>query len=502
MNRLLLLFLIASVAFSCNKKGNPLNHGQTDKYFKEEMAPFYHGVASGDPLTDRVIIWTRVTPKYHGEQPIEWEVSKSDDFTYEVKKGEAVTDSSKDYTVKVDVEGLSPNTKYYYRFKHGETYSQIGITKTAPGGDHPVQLAVVSCTNFEAGYFHALSAIADREDIDAVVHLGDYIYEYGPGTYGDTTLTDRTHLPEHEIVSLQDYRTRFAQYRLDPDFQKAHGAKPFIAVWDDHEIANNSYVDGAQNHQEEEGDYATRSQSAKKAYYEWMPVRGVMTDPLYRKFYFSSQAELIMLDERLEGREQQATDIDDPRWTSDDQTMISHQQEQWLMDALATSQAKWKVIGNQVIFAERYDGHITEKRPYNMDAWDGYPNQRKRILDFIDHGNIKGTVVVTGDTHSSWAFEIPANMQEYKAGNQDIVAVEFGTTSVSSGNMNEYHPMDSVQRKEAQLTDTLYNPHLKYVNLSDHGYLELRLDSQKAVAIWHYVNSVRDRNSGVYKAKR
>jgi len=227
-------------------------------------ASFNHGVASGDPLNDRVIIWTRVTPDTEEALTVEWMVATDKSMATPIKSGIAQTNQDADYTVKVDVVGLNPNTTYYYQFKTLGTSSIVGRTKTTTKeGVDAVKLAIISCSNYEAGYYNALARIAERTDIDAVVHLGDYIYEYGPGIYGDSTLgPSRTHLPPKEIIDLSEYRTRYAQYRMDPDFQKIHQTHPFINIWDDHEFANNVYQSGAENHQSEEGTFADRSAAA------------------------------------------------------------------------------------------------------------------------------------------------------------------------------------------------------------------------------------------------
>jgi len=239
MKNLILLFLGGLLIAGCgsdhqNAADTPLPDDGTSRYWQADFKPFYHGVASGDPLSDRVIIWTRVTPEAEGEVHGVWQIALDETMEQLVQSGAFTTGPERDYTVKVDVAGLQPNTRYYYRFEALDASSPVGRTKTAPAGETgQVKFAVVSCSNFEAGYFNAFARIADRDDVDAVLHLGDYIYEYEPGRYGDTTL-GRLHLPPKELVGLQDYRTRYSQYRLDPDFQEAHRLHPFITVWDDH----------------------------------------------------------------------------------------------------------------------------------------------------------------------------------------------------------------------------------------------------------------------------
>ncbi|MBX2961178.1 MAG: alkaline phosphatase D family protein [Cyclobacteriaceae bacterium] len=280
------------------------------------LKPFYHGVASGDPLHDRVIIWTRVTPE--DSLPtidVDWEVSTDQNFTSIKTKGKVTTSPARDYTVKVDVTGLSSDQTYYYRFKALGTTSMAGRTKTSPiDMKDSLKFAVVSCSNWEFGYFNAYARIAEKE-LDAVLHLGDYIYEYGTGKYGDTTI-GRINMPLHEIISLQDYRTRHSQYRLDEGLRQVSLMHPFIAIWDDHEVANDTYAEGAQNHQPEEGDFNERKQAAKQAYYEWIPIRE--GEKHYRTFSYGKLADIIMLDERLAGRTKQAegkTTLNYGTWT-------------------------------------------------------------------------------------------------------------------------------------------------------------------------------------------
>ena len=308
-------------------------------------------------------------------------------------------------------------------------------------------------------------------------------------------------MPPHEIVSIGDYRTRYAQYRLDPDFQKVHQRHPFITIWDDHEISNNAYKDGAQNHQTEEGDYMKRKNVARQVYYEWLPVRGDENSTLYRQFYLSKQTQLIMLDERLAGRTQQVADTSDSNWSSADQQMLGREQFNWLIGLLSGSQAKWKVIGNQVIFSPLSHGSRNEQHPLNMDAWDGYPVERKRLLDFIHLGNLQNIVFVTGDTHCSWAFEVPYDVKEYKnLAKREVVAVEFGTPSITSKNLDAYMSGDSVQSIERAYLRDPQNPHLKYVNMRDHGYLELYLDSLEAIATWYYTTDLKSREAGIFES--
>ncbi len=454
----------------------------TAVFYDQNKKPFYHNVASGDPLANSVIIWTRVTPENVGEVAVKWAISTNADLSEPVQSGAITTDDSKDYTVKIDAQGLNPNTTYYYQFEALNGKSPIGRTKTAAKETQvPVKLAVISCTNYEAGYYNALAKLAERDDLNAVVHLGDYIYEYGPGTYGDTTL-DRKHLPAKEIISLADYRTRYAQYRLDKDFQKAHQMHPFITIWDDHEVANNVYKSGAQNHQPEDGDFMTRKEAAKQAYFEWLPVRDNATKDIYRTVNFGNTVDLIMLDERLTGRTAPVDSVGQADFNDTNRTMLGAEQLAWFKNQLTTSDATWKIIGNQVIFSPCDISGLGFGSPVNLDAWDGYPYERNQIGKFIGDNKIENVIITAGDTHSSWAFEVPSE------DGKDAIAIEFGTPSITSSNSDERTPVDKVVLAEKLLTTI--NPHLKYTDLKNHGYLILSMTPEEAVAEWYYVDKL------------
>lgn len=485
------VFLVLMVV-ACSKRETvdypSMPHNGIADYFDSSLTPFYHGVASGDPLSDAVIIWTRVTPEDSLPQiEVRWMISESSDFSTIEHEGMEKTSPAQDYTVKVDVSGLEAGTQYFYRFIALGDTSIVGKTRTSPiSGIEEVRLGVVSCSNYEWGYFTAYKKLAEKE-LDAVLHLGDYIYEYGPGSYGDTTL-NRLHYPKKEVITLADYRLRYSQYRLDPDLRLAHQNHAFITIWDDHEIANDSYVGGAQNHQEGEGDYNIRREAARKAYYEWLPVRA--SENLYRKFNYGELVDLIMLDERLAGRTAPADSLNDPTLSDSTHSMLGTEQLDWFNEQLTSSEATWKVIGNQVIYS--YLDWGWPGFNINLDSWDGYPLEQIKIANLIRDKSIKNVVFVTGDTHSSWAFEVsidPFNDYDQRTG-EGAFAVEFGTTSINSANSNERSPDDSVRAHEERIVNSPINPHLKFANLRDHGYLVLTLTQEEAKADWYYVESV------------
>ena len=376
---------------------------------REGRRVFLHGVASGDPLADRVILWTRVSGTALARRAaVRWEIARDRAFGQVEARGELHTDATRDFTVKLDVPGLQPATTYYYRFEASGERSPIGRTRTVgTAGVERLRVAVASCSNLPFGYFNAYAAIARRSDLDAVLHLGDYIYEYANKEYGDGTAFGRIPAPDREIVSLEDYRTRHAQYKSDPDLQEAHRQHPWIVVWDDHEFTNNTWRDGAQNHQAGEGGWPERRAAAVRAYYEWMPIREdrMTRHPrIYRTFSFGSLADLVMLDTRAIDRDQEAPQreqlhiIQDPK-----RSLLGSTQEAWLFSELVRSRTdgvRWQLLGQQVMFSPMAPWGQAAS---NKDAWDGYRPARNRVIDFLAEQKMTNAVVLTGDVHSSWA---------------------------------------------------------------------------------------------------
>ncbi|BCE03723.1 alkaline phosphatase D family protein [Marinicellulosiphila megalodicopiae] len=332
---------------------------------------FNHGVASGDPTTTAIILWTRITPSKRARAfKVSWEIATDMAFSNIIHNGATVTNDSRDYTVKVDAINLDQGSEYYYRFIANGTTSEIGKTKTLPeGAIDQVKMAVLSCSNYPAGYFNVYKVASEMDDLDVVLHLGDYIYEFDRDGFAselDTQL-GREVLPAHELFTLEDYRTRYAQYREDTDLQAVHAKLAFIAVWDDHEVSNNSFKDGASGHDENlNGSYLLRQQGALQAYFEWMPIRPVSDGnelEIYRSFKFGELVDLHMLDTRVVGREKQlefetyidpatgafdgalfTADISDPT-----RTMLGATQRQWLQTQLAQSTGTWQLLGQQVL---------------------------------------------------------------------------------------------------------------------------------------------------------
>lgn len=467
-----LLIIFLSLSFQCLFSQS--DHGSLSRSDLDPLlAPFYHGVASGDPASDRVIIWTRLTPDDSGEKQISWRMALDTNLLNIVASGTTVTDEMKDYTVQVDVTGLQANTWYYYEFQHEGQRSLIGRTKTAPAGSvNQVRMAVVSCADYQNGLYNAYREIVNRNDVDVVIHLGDYIYEYGA-----SSSLGRDHVPANEIISLDDYRTRYSHYRLDPDLRLLHQQFPFICVWDDHESANNSWFGGAQNHTPgTEGDWFERKANAIRAHEEWLPIRKPdINDPLriYRKISYGSLLDLFMLDTRLIARDEQGAGNANTR------KLIGEPQFNWLVQEMRNSTATWKIIGQQVMMAPLLAFGVT----VNNDQWDGYPGERQALLQAILDHNIQNVVVLTGDIHTAWANDIPFGA--YNNSNPNAVtgsaAVEFVTTSITSQSLPLPIPLSLIQSQ---------NSHVRWADLTRKGFLILDITAKRVQSDFVFVSSI------------
>jgi len=459
--------------------------------------PFRHGVASGDPLADRVILWTRVSPFADRlDEPIEidWWIALDPDGREVVRSGIERAWPERDFTLKIDVDGLEPGTTYYYGFATPAGPSPTGRTRTLPIEDvERVRLAVVSCSNYPKGFFNAYGAIAARDDLDAVLHLGDYLYEYAEGEYGWGVRIGRIPDPIHEIVSLRDYRRRHAQYKTDPDLQAAHARHPWITVWDDHESANDSWREGARNHDPKgrEGDWSDRKLAAIRAYYEWMPIRELPTK-LFRQFRFGDLVDLVMLDTRLEGRDDRTSHTDHEAARDPARTLLGREQTRWLLDALDASQDRgtaWRVIGQQVVFSPTTDGVAD----FNPDAWDGYRADRRAILDHLRDRFVHDVVFLTGDVHSAWAFDVPPPLDSGEtydpATGAGARAVELVTPAVSSP------PLGRTRKGKRSLDGLPSLPHLRYLEGRYNGFLVVDLDRDRARARFVFTDSVKRRSA-------
>ena len=448
--------------------------------------PFSLGVASGDPFSDGVVLWTRLAPDplKGGGMPkksvsVQWEVANDGGFSDVIQKGVTYAYPELAHTVHVEVGGLAPSREYFYRFKAGSEISPVGRTKTAPAlGANVAEMAFafVSCQMYEHGYYTAYRRMAELENLDLVVHLGDYIYEYGPNVYKAQSGNVRTHSGP-ETITLSDYRNRHAQYKTDADLQAAHAAFPWVVTWDDHEVENN-YADeipspSSQTPTTEE--FLRRRAAAYQAYYEHMPLRrtSVPSGPdmlLYRRIAYGNLAEFNVLDTR-QYRDDQAAgggrDAPNPEQQDPTRTITGPEQETWLLNGLYASRATWKVLAQQVFFAQR-DFDTSDGELYAMDPWDGYWGSRDRILDYIGMNQIQNPVVLTGDVHNSWASELKANFYDP---NSATLGVEFVGSAVTSGG-------DGAGTSSTQQEIIAENPHVKFFN-GQRGYVRCRLTPQE-----------------------
>ncbi|WP_335954843.1 alkaline phosphatase D family protein [Acinetobacter guillouiae] len=523
---------------------------------------FLHGVASGDPLKDRVILWTRITPQDTSLRlEVVWEIATDDKFTQVINTGKVQTASAQDFTVKVDADKLKSGQTYYYRFKFGSVISPAGRTKTLPETTSSVQFAVCSCSNYPAGYFYVYKEMA-KQEVDAIIHLGDYIYEYGKDGYateeavklGRTLAADN----DKEIIKLDDYRKRYALYHTDSDLQAAHARHPFIVIWDDHELANDAWKDGAENHQANEGNFLDRKLAALQAYFEWMPIRPVSaTDHLniYRQFDFGSLVQLTMLDTRILARDKQldyanymtASGLDIAKFqtdlTSTTRTLMGYTQREWLQKKLAQSTATWNVLGQQVLMAKMLipaelllslsaitSGNVTAETLAKMNQQiielvtlkvrlkSGDPTltaaEKARVttvapynLDAWDgyyaereilYGTLKTlnkkVVVLAGDTHNAWSADLHT-----QAG--DFVGVELATSSVSSPGMEKYLSIPLAQLQQFEMAFTTLIDELNYTNLNQRGYLKVSFTAQQVQADWIFLNSIKEKTYTVDTAR-
>ncbi len=508
---------------------------------------FEYGVVSGDPTQTQVIIWTRVTTAA-SYVDVTWQVSRSEDFSTVEQSGTFTTDTSRDFTVKVDVQNLNPSTQYYYRFMVGETTSIVGMTQTLPEGTvDKASMAVVSCANYPAGYFNVYKEILKQhqtESFDVVLHLGDYIYEYGAGGYAseDAARLGREPSKGTECITLDDYRKRYAQYRQDQDLQALHAALPMIAVWDDHELANDAWKNGAENHQDNEGSFVDRRAAAAAAWTEWLPVReNTFSNMLiYRQFSFGDLINLMMLDTRLVGRDQpldyfslNAPTMDAigglvAQSRSADRELLGTEQLAWLMNAFNSQDAKWNVLGQQVLMSrmelpssvmlamfqlfnatdeQKMDALLavnsaisnyladpssdTIKLPYNLDAWDGYYVERERVYE-IAKASKGHFVCLAGDTHNAWTSEL-------KDVSNNPVGVEFATSSVSSPGLEEYLALEPVAIAQMEYTLPHLVSELQWTDIKQRGFMHVTFTPEKAQSTWYMLSSVKDKNYQVTK---
>ena len=491
---------------------------------------FTHNVASGEPSQTSVLLWTRYVGGDGAKLSVE--ISADADFTAARLVGEVSTSPVRDHIAKYVVAGLQPGRWYFYRFIAPDgTPSPVGRTRTLPADSiSRFGLGVFSCSNLPFGYFNAYAHAAQRNDLDLMIHTGDYIYEYPIGTYPskEQALAGRMIAPDHEIIHVADYRLRYAAYRSDPDLQRLHQIFPMIGMWDDHETANDAYKTGAQNHQPEtEGEWSVRKRVAEQVYREWMPVRDrADNEPHWTEYQVGDLATIFLTESRISGRDKPAdlaealrgqTDIPpalarfrDEVWQEPGRHMLGSDQESWLAGAMAKSKAggtKWQVWAQQCIMgslrapqgmvnwldpnaapfvkARVQVGQMAAAAglPFNMDAWDGYPVARERILKSIADANAD-LVVLAGDSHNGWAFNLDVGGEP--------VGVEFAGQSVTSPGFESFFRGANAGDISKALLET--NGQLHWANTENRGYMSVMLTPDMAMSTWHFLDTVRQRS--------
>ena len=486
---------------------------------KKQTVSFNFGVASGDPTNTHVILWTKLSGVINSLQEVSWEVSSDRNFQNIISQGVTAALKQNDYTVKVDakIPMIFNGKNIFYRFKANDQTSVVGTTMTLPANNpDKFNIAFCSCSNYPAGYFNAYKEMAMDKDVDLVLHLGDYLYEYSRKGYASSDAKEmgRVVNPPNEIVSLDDYRQRYATYRSDKDLQQLHKSKPMIAVWDDHEITNDTWKEGAQNHNENEGLFEDRKDNAIRAYYEWMPIREKQErDKIWRNFSIGNLVNLMMLDTRLYGREKQLEInsyikdkvLDKEKYEQDLQKprdLLGKEQLQWVSNRI-DKEYRWSIFGQQLLIGPKYLPGIFkseklsssrsylakqlagEKLPTNTDQWDGYPLEREKFYDAISKS--QSNVILAGDSHNSWF----SNLYDK---NNNFIGVEVGAPAISSPSFGDTF---GEQTKTVEQAFVEENDDLIWVNGKYKGYACLDITEEYIDVSFKYVSTVKSKN---YKA--
>lgn len=467
---------------------------------------FGHGVASGDPLDDRVVLWTRVSGADPDGADVEWVVGVDPALRDVVASGRVRAEADKDFTVKVDVTGLEPASTYWYGFRSGDARSPTGRTRTLPSrpAGH-VRFAMVSCAKYNAGYFNAYGRIAERDDLDFVLHLGDYIYEAAqkpPPSQTPAADIGRTVDPPHECVRLEDYRRRYAHYRRDPDVRALHLAHALIATVDDHEFADGAWRDGSVEHRtDRDGDWAQRRATAFRARWEWMPAREPRSDSerVFRTVPVGDLADLMLLDLRT----RRDRPVPPPEMHDPGRTMLGREQREWLLAELSRSDATWRLIGNPSVLSQTWSDKLgPEARRAaaevklvaasgdgpDFDQWDGYPAERGLVLEHLSANRIRDVVVLSGDVHVSMALEVG---QDPLDPDSPPVAVEFVTGSLTSQNVDDkmhWLPRSESLAIEQAMVQAL--PDVAWCDLDSNGYVVIDVTPERVEAEWWHVDTV------------
>lgn len=518
---------------------------------------FEHGVASGDPLQDRVILWTRLTPNDSSARlQVTWEIALDQQFKQVVNANKVITAAAQDFTVKVDATGLKPNQSYFYRFIFGDKISPIGQTKTLPTSTSKVSFAVCSCSNYPAGYFYVYREMA-KQNVDVVIHLGDYIYEYGADGYAaeDAVKLGRSLAADNnkEIIKLDDYRKRYALYRKDKDLQALHHRHPFIVIWDDHELTNDAWREGAENHTEEtpnaknEGKFSERKLVALQAYFEWMPIRPVDNQhiKIYRQFDFGNLVQLTMLDTRIIARDEQlgyanymtVNGLDIAKFQADltnpARTLMGYTQRDWLIGKLQQSTANWNVLGQQILMTKmlvpvelllalaeitagnpseatlsKMNAQITELVTLKIRLQKGDPTltlqEKARVLTVAPYnldawdGYFAEREILYGTLAQLKKKVVVLAGDTHNAWSSNLyskdgafVGVELATSSVSSPGLEKYLDIPLAQLQQFEFAFTTLIDELSYCNLNQRGYLIVQFDETQVQSQWVFVDSIK-----------
>ena len=495
---------------------------------------FTHSVASGEPRQRSVMLWTRYVPAADAGSRLDYQLSATRDFAAIAAGGSISARPEQDWCVKPVAEGLEPGRPYFFRFVDAQgRLSPVGRTRTLPEG--PVdrfRIGIFSCANLPFGWFNAYGHAAARDDLDLAVHLGDYFYEFERGRYPSAAqaLPGRLIEPAGEAVALADYRLRYAAYRADPDLQRLHQSVPMLMMWDDHESANDSWSGGAENHQPAEGDWSLRKAAAMRACREWLPVSedawqvyelGTLATLFRPETRLIARSRQPSLAEWLRGREDSGAALAEFRegpWRDPNRTMLGREQEAWLAEGLRRSVragTKWQLLAQQVVmgswalsaetagFLAADASPEVQRRtalglaasraglPFNLDAWDGYPAARGRLLRSAQEAGAN-LVVLSGDSHNGWAFELD---EEHRP-----AGVEMAGHSVTSPGLEAYvgrtPPADVARAIRAA------NRQLKWADTSHRGYLTIELTPERVIGEWLFLDTVRARSTAIAATHR
>ncbi len=443
-----------------------------------QKAAFTHGVASGDPDHHSIVLWTRLVTADSAAAVLNWQVATDTRFNSPVAEGSAIADIDNDFCTKVIADGLQAGRSYFYRFVYRGMTSPIGRTKTLPSETHRIKIGVANCAKYTGGYYHAYEELARMDDLDVVIHLGDYIYESGPSVKGSSywpayQATRRQHDPPYECLSLQDYRTRYAQYRSDPSLQKLHARHPMITIWDDHEIAMKPLKKLSDGTLQYNGDWEGRKRNSITAYHEWLPIRVKPFEAIYRSFQFGDLVNLMMLDTRVCCKSEVTKTLASLKDTS--RHIVGNEQLDWIEREVLTHRSKWNIFGNQLLMAEKDMG---------WNRWPGFPTDRNRLLQFIEDNPSMNFLVTTGNAHNPHHYII------FDKSGKDTLLHEVLPGSISSGNNAEkafYDPR--VLAKEEKRLKSASN--VLWFHQDSHGFIVIDLTSKRAKVNWYFVSSIR-----------